>query len=441
MFNLMEKTLFEKYYDEWGYIEPSGKKMLINTPHQVTAAQYLKKKSLPIPKTEEGTIAKYLFETGNIRFYVDMEDEGIEVAFSIAAPVTSNQMDAIEELSKGKGKHLIFDIFDKQGDSLHFGYGLEELVSALEGMKLFKEEPAIAESLIDFPQKDMDLSVWQKNNDLYILKPEVKDKIFDVIKSYKSVDLLDIADEIRIVGSIGTNLYTEDADIDVHIVPKNVDEWTEEKQKEVKVWFDEHAEELNAFVDGHRIEIFVQLQSHIDHLSDAVYDVQTDEWKKGPRIVPMNYDPYEDFSNIGDDIKNAVQGTDIVIGELKRDIIDYETVHSVLPRLPKEAQEKLRLRLKSKLADIEKDIESLHLKRKNWVELRRFGNKAIKSWEDLKNTKLVDDWRDMNAAFKFIARYQYMTIIKELEEFLKDDGEITHDEMDQIKSVMGIRDV
>ncbi len=298
-------------------------------------------------------------------------------------------------------------------------------------------EKILKESLIDFPQEDLDLSVWQKSEDKYILRPEVKEKIFDVLKAYEPVDLVDIAEEIRIVGSIGTNLYTEDADIDVHIVPKDISAWTEEKQKETKVWFDEHAEEIDAFVDKHRIEVFVQLQSHIDHLSDSVYDVQNDEWKKGPRIVPMDFDPYEDFSNIGDDIKNAVQGTDIVIGELKRDVIDYETIHGVLPRLPKEAQEKLRVRLKGKLEDIEKDIESLHLKRKNWVELRRLGNKAIKSWEDLKNTKLVNDWRDMNAAFKFIARYQYMTIIKELEELLKDE-EITPDEVSKIKSIMGV---
>lgn len=300
------------------------------------------------------------------------------------------------------------------------------------------EKMLIAESSIDFPQEDLDLSIWNKENDSYLLRPEVKEKILKVISAYEPTDLLDTAEEIRIVGSIGSNLYTEDADIDVHIVPKDVSEWDEEKQRAAKVWFDTNARALDAFVDKHVIEVFVQLDSHIDFLSDAVYNVQEDTWEKGPRLVPIDYNPYEDFSHVADDIKNAVQGTDLVLGELKRDIIDYATVRDVLPRLPKEVQTKLQLSMKSKLEDMEKDIKSLHLNRKAWVELRRLGNKPIKSMEDLKNTKLVKNWRDMNAVFKFIARYQYMTIIKNLEELLKDDEKITPDEVDKIKSVMGV---
>jgi len=298
-------------------------------------------------------------------------------------------------------------------------------------------EKVLRESSIDYPRPDLDLQIWRKEGDTYFLRDFVKEKILYLLDQYPEIDLLQEVREIRIVGSITSNLYTDDTDIDVHLVPEDLSAWNEDKGKEVKEWYEDREKQLGMYVGKHVIEFFIQSDPHIDFLSVGVYNVLEDSWEKGPVVFPMDYDPYEDYSEVADDIKNAVQGVDIVLGELKRDITDYETIVDVLPRFPKEIQKKLLFRLKNKLEDIEKDIQSLRLKRKSWVKLRSMGNEKIKSIEDLKNSELVKNWKDMNIIFKFIARYHYMDAIKALEELLKDDGEITPDEIDIIRGVVG----
>lgn len=434
MFNLMEKTLFEKYYDEWGYIEPSGKKMLINTPHQVVAAQYLKKKSLPIPKTEEGTIVKYMLETGNIRFYVDMEDEGIEVALSIAAPVTSNQMKTIKTIVKGKGKYLIFDIFDEQGDSLYFGHGIDELISTLKGMNLFTKEVVIVESSIDFPREDLDKSIWDKDGDTYKVKTEVKGKVLDFIKQYSRMNLIDLAEEIHIVGSIASNQYDDDADIDVHIVPKSNKGWNEDNIKDLRKWFNKHRDEFDGYIENHPIEVYIQTNSLQDMMSVGNYDLVNDKWLTGPTIVDKNYDPYEDFSHIADDVKAIVKDADVLFGELKRDIIDFDVIKKAMERMSAEDKKKLLQKLELKLDEIESDIELLYKERKGFTDVRS----SMDPKKALKDVEHMKQWQDDNATFKFINRYKYLKTIGDLNDLLKDD-EVTSDEIDQIKSVMGMK--
>jgi len=298
-------------------------------------------------------------------------------------------------------------------------------------------EKILVESSIDFPRPDLDLQIWKKEGNTYFLRDFIKEKILYLLDQYPEVDLLQEVREIRIVGSITSNLYTDDTDIDVHLVPEDLSAWNEDKGKEVKEWYEDREKQLGMYVGKHVIEFFIQSDPHIDFLSVGVYNLLEGSWEKGPEVFPIDYDPYEDYSEVADDIKNAVQGADIVLGELKRDITDYETIADVLPRFPKEIQKKLLLRLKNKLEDVEKDIQSLRLKRKSWVKLRRMGNEKIKSIEDLKNSELVKNWKDMNIIFKFIARYHYMDAIKALEELLKDDGEITPDEIDIIRGVVG----
>jgi len=83
--------------------------------------------------------------------------------------------------------------------------------------KILKNE--VDESSIDFPQEDLDLSVWDKEDDSYTLREDVKKKILAVLEKYPDVPLLEIAKEIRIVGSIATNQFLPESDLDIHIVP------------------------------------------------------------------------------------------------------------------------------------------------------------------------------------------------------------------------------
>jgi len=238
------------------------------------------------------------------------------------------------------------------------------------GAKLELAE-SIEESSIDFPKPTLDLAVWEEKQDGYHLRRDVREKILRVLDAYEPIDLLDMAREIRIVGSIGTNLYAEDADIDVHIVPEDFSIWDDEKVSALRKWFREQAEVIDAFVAKHPIEVSVQLNPSQDLMSDSVYDFLKDEWIVGPKIVSRDYDPYEDFSHIADDIRAAVHDADLLMGELKRDVIDFDVIKQAMNTMPLDIRKRLHLKLQNKLAEIEKDIETLYSKRKEWTDARK----------------------------------------------------------------------
>ncbi len=52
--------------------------------------------------------------------------------------------------------------------------------------------------------------------------------------------------------------------------------------------------------------------------------------------------------------------------------------------------------------------------------------------EDLEKTR---KWKDTNATFKFIARYNYLRVINDLKRLLGDNG-ITSDEVDQVTDLL-----
>lgn len=294
----------------------------------------------------------------------------------------------------------------------------------------------IDESSIDYPREDLDKSLWSKDGDSYILKPEAKEKILDILKQYQEQNLIEIADKIRIVGSITGNQYTDDADIDIHIVPEVIKDWSEFEVDKVKKWFRDNLESIDGYIEQHPIEVYIQTNPAQDLMSIGVYNILEDEWEKEPTVVPLDFDPYENFSDIFDELRNLVDDADSIIGELRRDIIDYDTIKEAINRLPRESQQKLLEHLKEKLEEIEQDIDNLYTERGKWVKLRQDASKPTTPEQALKDVKLTKEWEDTNATFKFINRYHYLKVIDELEAML-DDNHISDDEIDRIKDIIG----
>lgn len=433
---------------EWGFIDLQGKKDQVNKNHTMYATKYLRKYKKAIPKYEEGIIAKFLDLSGFVRYYI----ENVETGFSIVRPVNSSQLRTMRQLGKGQ-KEVFFDILDIQGESLDYGSygtygtGFNKLVSHLKKMDLL-ENTNVEESSIDFPQPDLDKAVWDKSEDgTYMIKPEVKKKILDVLGKYPDIDIIDVAAAgeskaatIRIVGSLGTTQYTDDADVDVHVVISKDSDFHGDEEVQVAVihWFNDHRDEIDGWIEKHPIEVYLQYDPKQDLMSDSVYDMLADKWLVGPKIVPMSVDPYDDFSHIADDIRDTVQDADVLFGELKRDLIDYTVIYRAMDKMSGEDKKHLLAKLKTKLQELEDNIEALYAKRKEWLDARKYADKPTTPEQALKDVELAKSWKDVNATFKFINRYQYFKIIGDLEELLADD-EISPDEVDTIKGIIGVK--
>lgn len=323
---------------------------------------------------------------------------------------------------------LVFD------DNNYPMYGIFRIAFNLEDIEGPND---MRESSIDFPRPGLDKQVWQKGEEGYSLRPDVKLHILQVIGRYPNENLRAIARSIKIVGSICTNLYTEGVDIDVHIEPKQKGLYCIEGQVHLMRWFNSHRDEVNGWIGQHPIEVYLQLDPVQDLLSDGCYDILTGVWLKGPKIVPINYDPYENFKGIADEIRAQVSGADELLGELKRDAIDYDVIKAALKNLPPNFREDLLTKLTAKLQEIEDGIESLYSKRREWTKIRRDSSKPATPEEALRDVELVRQWQDANATFKFINRYQYMRVIKDLADLLEDD-KISPEEVDDVKDIVGV---
>ena len=156
----------------------------------------------------------------------------------------------------------------------------------------------------------------------------------------------------------------------------------------------------------------------------------------GPSIVADDHDPYTEFAGIFDDLKASVSGADAAFGELRRDTLDYKAVVDAMGRMDADQRSKFKDRLDTKLQEIEDDIEKLYAEKDDWVAKRRDASKPTTPEEALNDVEKSKKWRDTNAEFKFINRYNYLRAINDLQKLIKDDNAITDDEVDQVRDLM-----
>ncbi len=294
----------------------------------------------------------------------------------------------------------------------------------------------VNESLIDYPKTDLSKEVWDKVGSKYYLKQEVEGKILSLLTKHNP-NLLKMAQEVRIVGSICSNQYLDDSDIDVHIIPKNPEYFNESSVRAIMKWYEIRRDELNAYVGKHPIEVYVQLKPAQDYLSYGLYLVLYDVWKKEPKITPLDYDPYTDFEDVLEDVRSYVEDADSLFGELKRNVVDYEVIKGALRDMPAQSRTKLLQQLVQKLKDIEDNIEDLYKEKKEWTDLRTEHSSPETPEQAKQDAELVKDWKNVDATFKFINRYKYMRTIRDLYALIEDEDSLNSNDVNIIKGIIG----
>jgi predicted nucleotidyltransferase len=298
-------------------------------------------------------------------------------------------------------------------------------------MKRFKDfkkaNNKIIESIIDIPRRTYAPGVF---DDADTYNPRLKQSVINIIKNdiEKHIEPYGEIERVYIIGSILTKTYRNDADVDIDIVikPNAVGEEKIEKvRRELVKKFMGEINGKNIPGTKHPINYYIQVDRQIsdDHLknADGHFDVLNNMFTKVPNIPKFNINLYiKGFSK-------RIQEIDIIKGELKRDIIDYDELKSLSVDDVLNLQEKI----KDKLEEIEdsitkiKDIgDDLSLKRKE-VFLKGMTPEEIKTYGVANNMPV-------NVIFKLLEKYHYITFYKKCKEIL-DDGIVTDDEIDSLK--------
>ena len=143
------------------------------------------------------------------------------------------------------------------------------------------------ESSIDYPVSEgLCPEIWDEvEQGKFLIKPEIKQRaleLVDILLAKYHVE----AKGVNVVGSICSNQYTDDGDVDIHIqvdLPEDVAEKLNNLRKKTQEQV--LGDESNLMVGDsktHPLEFYFQHNIYADMGSCGCYDLMNDEWLSGP---------------------------------------------------------------------------------------------------------------------------------------------------------------
>jgi predicted nucleotidyltransferase len=286
----------------------------------------------------------------------------------------------------------------------------------------------ILESIIDIPRRTFAPAVFDdadtKNPKI---KPSVKKLIDEQIKEFeKEYPVL----KVSLIGSILTKRYRNDADLDLNVlfdVPK-------EKQEEERVRLSQQylsAKNPNniqgKLIPGSKHPInyyFITDQKTYDDQNkkaDAVFDIETNKFIKRPDDFVFDPDLYVK------EFERKVQELDVVKGELKRDIIDYNELKELTTNDVLNLQEKI----KDKLEEIEDSLEDIVRIGDTVDAERRAAFDKDMSPDEIRQYG-VKNRLPKNVIYKMLEKYHYLKFYKKCKKILE-DGIVTDKEVQDLE--------
>lgn len=267
----------------------------------------------------------------------------------------------------------------------------------------------INESVLDFPNgQTLAEKIWCKSNTIpskYIMTQDAKARLMHIAQLVKSKFNLPEETELHVIGSLCSNLYNDDSDIDLHFVVDNsIDDTTlKSLNKELRKLIAEVVPEENRKVFGHPIEVYFQKNRCQDLMSVGCYDLTKDIWLSGPEIYPEDYNPYEKFfssslTHISDTIVN-VRSKILACGECAMLIVKISKNSKKIP-----------------IDIIGKFAEELNAAVSLFGDLREARTiiSAPTNERDAIIKRNSNEWKVSDASFKLIGQFGYTGILKML---------------------------
>jgi len=292
-------------------------------------------------------------------------------------------------------------------------------------MKTFSQ---IRESIIDIPRSTYAPMVF---DDADTSNPKIKQSVMDMLDKQmeefeKEYPIL----KYTLIGSILTKRYRNDADLDINILFDIPEEDREEERTRLSKQYLSAKNPNN--IQGKEIPgtkhpvnyyFITDKKSYDDQnlKADAAFDIKTNKFIKRPDDFTFDVNVYlKDFQKKVDEI-------DIVKGELKRDIIDYDE----LSELKSGEIKDLEKRVKGKLDEIETDLQDLINIGDTVDSERRAAFDTDMSPDEIK-TFSIKNRLPKNVVYKMLEKYHYLKFLKKCKMIL-DDGEVTDAEIDSLR--------
>ena len=292
-------------------------------------------------------------------------------------------------------------------------------------MKSFK---VFAESIIDIPRRTYAPLVF---DDADTPNPKLKQSVLDMIdKQMKEFEKEYPVLKYTLIGSILTKRYRNDADLDINVLFDVPEEKQEEERTRLSKKYLSASNPDNIqgkLIPGteHPINYYLITDSKTyqdqEDKADAVFDYRNNKFIKRPEDYTFDMNLYlKDFQKKVDEI-------DVVKGELKRDIIDYDELIELTPKDIVNLLDKID----GKLKEIETDIQDI-INIGDTVDVeRRTAFDTDMSPDEIKKYS-IKNRLPKNVVYKMLEKYHYLKFFKKCKKIL-DDGEVTDAEIDSLR--------
>mgnify|MGYP006091032707 CR=1 FL=1 len=328
-----------------------------------------------------------------------------------------------ETIVKVDGK---YKLVSKKGKNLGTYDTKKDVIDREKQVQYFKH---MKESIIDIPRRTYAPGVFDEaDTSNPKIKPSVKKLIDDQLKEFeKEYPII----KAGLIGSILTKRYRNDADLDINVlfdVPKEKQE--EERLKLSKQFLSStnpdniQGKEIPGTKHPINFYFLTSKETYDDQekKADAVFDVENNKFIKRPE--DFVFDP----SLYVKEFERKVQELDVIKGELKRDIIDYDELKELNPNDVLDLQDKIN----DKLEEIENDIEDV-IKVGTMVDAeRRAAFDTDMSPDEIRQFG-IKNRLPKNVIYKMLEKYHYLKFYKKCLKIL-DDGIVTDAEIDSLKT-------
>jgi hypothetical protein len=302
-------------------------------------------------------------------------------------------------------------------------------------MKKFKD---IRESIIDIPRQTYAPRVF---DDVDTSNPKIKPSVIAMIEKQlkvfeKEYPIL----KYTLIGSILTKRYRNDADLDINVlfdVPIAKREGERERLSKDYLSAKNPNNVQGKLILGTQHPVnyyFITDKKTYDDQNakaDAAFDIKTNKFIKRPEDYTFDMNLYlKDFQKKVDEI-------DVVKGELKRDIIDYDELKELKPGEIKDLQKNIN----GKLDEIKKDIQGI-IDIGDVVDTeRRAAFDKDMSPDEIKKFS-IKNRLPKNVVYKMLEKYHYLKFAKICKKIL-DDGDVTDPEIDKLRkeNIINFRDL
>lgn len=285
-----------------------------------------------------------------------------------------------------------------------------------------KLSQALSEAPIDLVRDSLDKAMFDDKEEM---KPEIVEFLKNIVDDLDD-NVTPVIGRALVKGSILSYQWLAHTDVDLLV---EIDENINDHQ------WDIIGDDIEKRYDGllipgtkHPLQVFAKRGKYDFGNADGIYDLYRG-WQKGP------YTHEADLNQYMDQFEKTVQSIDLDTGELRRDIIDF----NIMNDLPKDEVKGIKAMLRSKLDEINDDVDGLLNARQKVKDSRRFAFDRDMTPEEIKKFG-SKNLLPANIIQKMLERYHYMGFLGELKD-LHDDDKIDEDDMDELANIFNLDDM